>query len=739
MEKVKCIHCGEDCGRNPIIWDEKPFCCNGCKTVYQILNEKDLSQYYKISPMSGVKVDIHETGTKYAYLDDEEIKNGILDFSDSGISKFSFFIPSIHCSSCIWLLENLNTMDEGILFSSVNFTKKEVFITFSESKTSIRRIAELLESIHYIPEIRRDKTEGKTDSKTERDLIIKIGIAGFSFMNIMLYNFPEYLPGGNLLEGFMEEFLGLMSFILVLPVVFYCSNDYYFSAIKKLKKGIINIDLPIALGITTLFLQSSWMIFFGSGIGYMDSLTGLVFFLLIGKWYQNKTYQVLSFERTYKSFFPVAVTRINKGVETVAPLKDLKICDMIVIKNQELIPADSKLIKGTGNIDYSFVTGESLPVSKEEGNHVFAGGRQIGSSIKLEVEKEVDQSKLTLLWNQYHTKSDREKGLETIINKVSQYFTIIILAIATLAAIAWVIMDASKAIFSFTAVLIVACPCALALTIPFTFGGTMRWFGRAGFYLKKADVVEGLSKIDTIVFDKTGTITLSAEMNASWIGEPLSEQELAMIRSITKHSAHPISRALTLNINESESFELDNFQELPGLGISAVVKGLKINLGSEKFVTGKDLEKDSSASQVYININNINKGYFNIHNRYREGMDKVITSLREKFELHLLSGDNDSEREKLLPLFLNNSYLNFNQCPEEKLEYIKNLKKQGKKVLMIGDGLNDAGALNESDVGISIADDIFQFSPACDAILESASFSSLFKLISFSKKARKNS
>ncbi len=735
MEKVKCIHCGEDCGRSPIIWDEMPFCCNGCKTVYQILNKKDLSQYYKISPMSGIKVDVHKTSDKYAYLDDEEIKHGILDFSDSGISKFSFFIPSIHCSSCIWLLENLKTMDEGILFSSVNFTKKEVFITFSDSKTSIRRIAELLESIHYIPEIRLDKTEDNTESKTGKDLIIKIGIAGFSFMNIMLYNFPEYLPGGDLLESFMEQFLGLMSFILVLPVVFYCSNDYFLSAIKNLKKGIINIDLPIALGITTLFLQSSWMIFFGSGIGYMDSLTGLVFFLLIGKWYQSKTYQALSFERTYKSFFPVAVTRIIKGLETVAPLKDLKVGDIIVIKNQELIPADSTLIKGTGNIDYSFVTGESFPVIKNEGNHVFAGGRQIGSRIEMQVEKEVDQSKLTLLWNQYNANSDRKEGLETIINKVSRYFTIIILAIATLAAIAWLIMDASKAVFAFTAVLIIACPCALALTIPFTFGGTMRWFGRSGFYLKKANVVEGLSKIDTIVFDKTGTITLSAEMNASWVGDPMSEQELSMIRSITRHSAHPISRALTLNIKESEPYEIENFQELPGLGISAFIKDIKINLGSEKFVTGKDIEKDSSASRVYININNINKGYFNIHNRYREGMDEVISRLGEKFELHLLSGDNDSERERLLPLFLDNSHLNFNQSPGQKLEYIKNLKQQGKMVLMIGDGLNDAGALNESDVGISIADDIFQFSPACDAILESTSFSSLYKLISFSKKS----
>jgi Cu+-exporting ATPase len=315
MEPVKCIHCGEDCGKHPVMWDGKPFCCNGCKTVYQILNEKDLSQYYKITPMSGIKVDTTSAGDKYAYLDDEELKSKVLDFSDGGISKVRLFIPAIHCSSCIWLLENLNTLDPGIIYSSVNFVKKEVFITYNEEKTSLRRIAELLESIHYIPEISLEKNED--NKKSQRDLLIKIGIAGFSFMNIMLYNFPEYLPGSQQLEGFLKDFFGWMSFALVLPVVFYCSNDYFLSAFKNLKKGLINIDLPIALGITTLFLQSSWIIFTGEGIGYMDSLTGLVFFLLIGKWYQNKTYQALSFERTYKSFFPVAVTRITDGVEEV--------------------------------------------------------------------------------------------------------------------------------------------------------------------------------------------------------------------------------------------------------------------------------------------------------------------------------------------------------------------------------------------------------------------------------------
>ena len=733
METLKCIHCGEDCGKHPVMWDGKPFCCNGCKTVYQILNEEDLSQYYKISPMSGIKVDTAASGDKYAYLDDEEIRSKILDFSDSGISKIRLFIPAIHCSSCIWLLENLYTLDPGITHSSVNFVKKEVFITYNEEKTNLRRIAELLESIHYIPEISLEKSED--NKKTQTSLLIKIGISGFSFMNIMMYNFPEYLPGGHLLEDFLQDFFGWMSFLLVLPVVFYCSNDYFLSAFKNLRKGIVNIDLPIALGITTLFLQSSWMIFTGTGIGYMDSLTGLVFFLLIGKWYQSKTYQALSFERTYKSFFPVAVTRISDGKESVLALNDVEPNDNILIRNHELIPTDSILIKGTGNIDYSFVTGESLPVTKQPGDSLFAGGRQIGSSIELEVTKRVDQSKLTQLWNQYQTESEKEKGIGSIVNKVSEYFTIAILLIATTAGIYWLVNDSSKAIFAFTSVLIIACPCALALTLPFTFGSTMRWFGRNGFYLKKDDVIERLSKINTIVFDKTGTITYSAEMDTEWKGEILSEEEKGMICSVSKHSTHPVSRAITNGLKSQVIYEVENFKEIPGMGITAKVNQLKVNIGSEKFITGKTSRSEAVSTIVFVNINNQVKGYFIIHNLYREGMDKVINELSANYELHLLSGDNDSEKERLLPVFRDKTRLHFNQSPEDKLQYIRQLKAESKKILMVGDGLNDAGALNESHVGISISDDIFQFSPACDAILKSDQFSKLNHFIHFTHKA----
>ena len=322
---LKCVHCGEDCGKHPVMYDEQPFCCHGCRAVYQILNRQNLEQYYEIKPMPGIRIEQQDADARYAYLDLDEIKEKLLTFSDGGISKVDFFIPVIHCASCIWLLEHLNTLNHGIIYSNVNFPQKTLSITFKDSEISLRQMVELLVSIHYIPEITLDKLEKKETKKNDRDLLIKIGVAGFSLLNVMLYNFPEYLPGGELLSESFTRMFGWLSFALSMPVVFYSANDYYLSAFKGLRHKIVNIDVPITLGIFTLFIQSTYDIITGHGIGYFDSLTGLVFLLLIGKWYQGKTYRALSFERDYKSYFPVAVTKISSGKEKYIALSNLEI------------------------------------------------------------------------------------------------------------------------------------------------------------------------------------------------------------------------------------------------------------------------------------------------------------------------------------------------------------------------------------------------------------------------------
>ena len=738
-EDLKCIHCGNTCGKSPVLFEENPFCCSGCSTVYQILHTSELKQYYQIEPMQGIRIEDEKKpeNETYAFLDLEKFKSKILTFSEGGISKVSFFIPEIHCASCIWLLENLHSLNSGIIQSVVNFPKKEINITFRESEISLRKLVELLVSIHYIPEINQHSIDKPSTDKSDKKLFVKIGIAAFSFMNAMIYHFPQYLPGHEFLEADIRRMFGWLSVALAIPALTYSASDYFLTAYKSLKKGIISIDLPIALGLVMLFTQSLIEILSEKGIGYIDSLTGLVFFMLIGRWYQGKTYQALSFERDYKTYFPLAVTKITDSGNETIPLEDLKAGDRILVRNQEIVPADSILKSEMANIDYSFVTGESMPVAKTTGDFVFAGGRQIGNAIELTIEKEVQQSYLTQLWNQTENPFTADNKLKTIINRVSQYFTITIVLIAIISGIFWYFNRPEIALFAFTSVLIIACPCALALTVPFTFGSAMRQFGRKGFYLKNTAVIEHLYKVDTVVFDKTGTITNAQLSDIRFVGKDLNTEQLRMIKSLAFHSSHPLSKTIFNFIEAEELLEVSDFQELPSLGISGKINGVRLNIGSKYFVSGDKKENENLKTEVWVYLNDSVAGYFQLENEYRPGLAELIQKLRKTHELHLLTGDNDAEKTNLVRFFGTEKNLHFNQSPTDKLNYIRNLQQRGKKVLMIGDGLNDAGALNESNVGIVVADNVFNFSPACDAILQSDKFANLDKYMRFTHRSIK--
>ncbi|RLD31409.1 MAG: heavy metal translocating P-type ATPase, partial [Bacteroidetes bacterium] len=231
--------------------------------VYEILSESDACEYYSIENHPGIKINVNEIGNKFAYLDNEEIKSELLDFSDGGISKIKFFVPAIHCSSCIWLLENLHRLEKGVKYSSVNFIKKEVSITFKEEEISLRKLVELLASINYVPQITLDDLKNKSEKKLNRVLYYKLGIAGFCFGNIMLFSFPEYLAVDHFMEETIRIQLSWLNLFLAIPVLFYAASDYLVSAVKGLRKKIVNIDVPIALGIIVLFIRSAYEIVSG--------------------------------------------------------------------------------------------------------------------------------------------------------------------------------------------------------------------------------------------------------------------------------------------------------------------------------------------------------------------------------------------------------------------------------------------------------------------------------------------
>ena len=731
-ELVTCYHCGEPCEEELIAFDEKAFCCNGCKMVYEILDENGLCNYYDLQNSPGISLKNRDYDEKYSFLENKEIQEKLLNYASETLNKLVFHIPAIHCSSCIWLLENLSTLREGILFSRVNFVRKEVSIDFNPEIISLKAVVELLATVGYEPEINlQNATERKT-KLVNKKLYLQIGIAGFCFGNIMLMSFPEYL-GYEGLNLDIQRFINLANVVLSLPVVFFSASTYFISAFKGLAQRYVNIDVPIAIGITTLFLRSLYDISTSAGPGYLDSLAGLVFFLLIGKWFQSKTYDGLSFERDYKSYFPLAVNKIVNGEKLILQVTELKEGDLIEVRNREVIPADAILISTHAAIDYSFVTGEVLAIQKINGDRIYAGGRQVGAPIQLKIVKEVSQSYLTQLWN--NDTFQQQSRYDTLINNISKYFTLVVLLIASLTAAYWFWHEPANVLNSVTSVLIVACPCALALATPFTLGNAMTILGRNKLYLKHMNVLEQLWHITLIVFDKTGTLTKGASGNVHFHGI-LTQADKNLIAATAAGSTHPLSRIICAETYTSSHLQPTIFEEQEGQGLKAVIENHTILLGSAKWVNGINKYEKNDATTVYVSINGKDKGHYSFGNVYRNKVGVAIAAL-SKFKLALLSGDNESESEKLETIFPVQSELVFNQKPQDKLEYILQKQKKGERVVMIGDGLNDAGAIKQADVGIAVTEDVSAFTPASDVIFFGGNFHKIGAYFKFARTTKK--
>lgn len=727
-----CYHCGDQVEDSAYILDEHQFCCLGCQTVYQILNENNLASYYKYNTFPGKSQ--KKQKEDLSYLDEPNIVAKLVDYQDDEIAIITFYVPAIHCSSCIWLLENLYKLNPGVKSAQVDFMKKQASITFNKQEVSLRELVSLLHNIGYDPKITLQDVVKEGKKFNQNKLIAKITVAGFCFGNSMMISFPEYFGMADF-EKQYANFFGYMNLAFGLPVLLYSASDYFKSAWISLKQKRLNLDVPLALGIFVLFFRSAFEIISQTGAGFMDTLCSLVFFILIGKWVQQRTYYHISFERDYRSYFPVAVTVLEEEMDKPTQIADLKVGDRILVRNNEIIPADAILLKGHASVDFSFVTGESKPVEKVLGEVVYAGGRQMGEAIELEVVKAVSQSYLTKLWNNDSFK-DYEKKFDTFIGYISKYFTIGLLLVAFTACAYWLLGgNADKAWSAFTAVLIIACPCALALSSPFTLSAALSIFDKNKLYIKNTSAIEQMAAIDTVIFDKTGTIS-SPNVSSMYFEGSLSSMDKSLLLSLCRNSNHPLSREIIKWIGEAQHLTLEDYQEQVGKGQSAKYQDYTIKIGSASFV--ETAKVDLEGSVVYVKVNDAVKGYFTLEQSWRPGLADVINSLKSKtYDLHLISGDNERRADALKVIFPQGSKLLFNQTPSDKLNKIAQWQEQGKHVCMLGDGLNDAGALRKADLGIAVSDDINNFSPGCDAILDGDAFDKLPKFFSFSKDAVK--
>jgi Cu+-exporting ATPase len=723
--KELCYHCGEPLDQIKLSLDGYDFCCTGCKSVYKILSENNLCNYYSYNDSPGKRI---QNDNHFEYLDEPVITTKLLDYKHDKASIVTFYIPAIHCSSCIWLLEHLYKINEAIFSSRINFLKRQVTISFKHEEISLGKLVEILSNIGYEPLISLQDVVKENSHLVNKSLIQKIAVAGFLMGNVMLFSFPEYF-GLNSFEKQFQHLFGWLNLAFSIPAAFYCGRDYFVSALTSLKHRQINLDTPLALIIAMLFLRTAYDVIFTNEPGFADTLTGLVFLLLMGKWVKQRTYHHISFDRDYRSYFPIAVTTIKDGKEKPIAIEQIAIGDRLWIRNGEIIPADAILMKGDAWMDMSFVTGEAEPVHKVLGEIIYAGGRQTAEAIELEVIKPVSQSYLTGLWNSENYQTDLKK--QNFNDRIAKYFSIGVFTIAFSATIYWLLQnDSHKAWAAFTAVIIVACPCVLSLSTPFTLSAILSIFDKKGFYVKNTDAVEALAASDTIIFDKTGTLTSTENAMLTFTGQ-LDYQEQRLVASLVRNSSHPLSRHILKHLRCDEFMPVTAYTESPGKGISGIINHQKIYLGSSSILPENIRVYESNGTHIVIN--NHYKGSFQSVQQWRNGLPLLIQKLAKKFQLHVLSGDTDQEHTTIQNLFPYETKINFRQTPHQKLDYVLQQQRKNHKVMMLGDGLNDAGALKQSDFGIAITDNINNFTPGCDAILTGKSLNLLPNFIALSR------
>ena len=726
-----CRHCGDPCGDASVAAGSGDFCCAGCESVFTLLQSHGLTQFYACDENAGLsqRAASSRDGARFAPLDDPTVAARFIDAEDGTFTHVTFSVPSLHCASCLWLLEQLWRFDAGVGRSEADLMRRTVRVAFRPSETTLRAVAERLASLGYEPVIDGERQAGRMPP-ARRALYLKLGIAGFAVGNMMLFSIPRYANGAPL-EPTFQRLFDALNVLFAIPVLVYSASDFFVAAWRSIRLRAITLDVPVAIGLAALFGRSLWDILTRSGEGFLDSFAGLVFFLLIGRLFQQSAFDRIAFDRTVKSFLPLSV-RVREGAAmAMRRIEQLVPGDVIVVRPGEVVPADARLLDAAGRVDLAFVTGEQHPQPVEPGRTITAGARVVGSALHLEVLRPVSHSRLAQLWNDPVFTARPAHWITSITARFGYWFTIGAVGLALLGFHAWW-PDARKAAEVATAVLIIACPCALTLAAPITLGTALGRLGELGVYMKHGAVVLDLSRVDAVAFDKTGTLT-TAEAAATVQFHGLDDGAWTQVRRLAAESIHPVSRALAGD--EAVTGHVSDVVETAGRGLTGMVDDERVAIGTAAYVeatSGAAIAAEPGATYVSVGGR---VGWLRLSTPERAGMGAAASTMGETYETWLLSGDTDGEASRWQPAF--GDRMRFRQSPEDKLAVVRERQAAGRRVLMVGDGLNDAGALAAADVGLAVSDDTACLVPACDAVIRGDRLPLLPAVLRYARRARR--
>jgi len=714
LSVVKCSHCQLEFDESVMIREkdnpELYFCCNGCQGVYHLLKDDGLDSFYEKIGNQTIAPPIASSKQDSSSFDMESFKQRYIKTTRDGFSQVDLVIEGIHCAACVWLNEKVLDDTDGVIEASINFTNNKAKIIWDEDTIKLSKIIDKIRSIGYNAyPYDRSQEDIKATAK-KRDYFMRMAVAIFASMNIMMIDVAKY---AGFFMGMKPETLHLVhiaEFIFATPVLFYSGWIFFRGAYYGLKNRIINMDLLVSSGATLTYIYSIYVLFGGKGHSYFDSVAMIITFVLVGKYLEvlGKKSAVDTMDKI-KSQIPIEATIIKDGGKVVVPIDKIEVGDILELKSGERATVDGELIVEEAIFDESNMTGESLPVEKFKGDKIYSGTINAGGVIRYRATKNYANSTFSSIINLLEDALNSKPQIEERANEISKYFSITILSLALLSFLGWYFYsgDFEKALIIGISVIVIACPCALALATPIASLVGISWGADKGVLFKEAKFIETFAKANSVVLDKTGTVT-NGKLSVKNIIGNIDKDILPILYTLADSSTHPVSKAIKRylkdNYENPNLVELENIKQIHAKGLEANYQDKRVFGGNTQLLKDNGIKVDINTQYTiyHFAIDNELIVSFELEDTLKPYSRELIEYFKSiKVEPIMATGDHKSVAQRIAKEVGIEKY-KYEMSPIDKANFIESLKKEGKIVVMVGDGVNDALALSKADVSIAM-------------------------------------
>lgn len=715
LEKDQCFHCGLpvpgglDC-QVEVDGEPRDMCCAGCAAVAQSIVENGLTDFYRHRTIVSDRPEDLIPQELQVYDNDQLQKTFVRYDDDSEVREASLILEGIVCAACVWLNEKHVGQLPGVLSFRVNYTTHRASLRWDNSQTKLSDVLQAIAAIGYHAHP-FDPGRLEAIQKKERTRSLRrIGIAAVGMMQVMMLAIALYLGDAEGMSESMENFLRWASLVITTPVVLFASSAFFTSAWKDLKQKRLGMDLPVSLAIIAAFSASVWGTVSQSGEVYFDSVNMFTFFLLVGRFLEMEArHKAGQVAEALVRLLPDVATRLRDGAEEIIPANELALKDLVRVKAGEVVPADGEVLEGVSSVNESLLTGESLPVSKQQGSELIGGTVNVESPLLMRVTKLGDSTVLSAISRLLDQAQTAKPHIAKFADNIAAKFVVALLLLAISMFAFWATqVGMSHAFWITLSVLVVSCPCALSLATPVAVTAATGELTKRGMLTTKGYALETLVKVDRVVFDKTGTLThgnllLGEKKLLSDISEQRCDQVASALSSL---SEHPVAKPLQ-HLSKIDVPKVDDYKITTGKGVEAMIEGVRYRLGNSTYITewhpDQDVyDEDALGSQVLLADANKVLALFLLVDEVRNESVQAIRQLMDKgINVSLLSGDHKRYVKHVATSLGITDYYG-GLLPEDKLNQLQRWQDAGEIVAMVGDGVNDAPVLAKAQVSIAM-------------------------------------